>query len=312
MKKTAYQLAGWGLNLWSLFDLKGAGQAAFDLFCRTPKPVLREKELRFLETARQVRSTVDTCDVVEYHWGPETGPLILLSYGWGYNAGRWRHFVPALETAGFHVVAYDPPGHGLNDKAHSLHLAANSRIAGALMERYGPVYGVLGHSFGGVGTLVAAERMPVSHRPERMVIMASFSSSEQVFSHYRRRLGLRTAVYQTMRRIMEKEAGGPLRQYDIARLSGHLDTVQALLVHDPADPVTPFSHALRYHTFWRGSALLRAEDGGGHHLGKVEITTAILQFLMKGKVPEGAILQPRPLPADHDLVRYFAGMEVSG
>lgn len=305
-----YKALGWALNLWSVFDLKGAGGAAFRIFGRTPRPVLREKETAFLETARKTNSSAAGYRITEYHWGPEDGPVILLSYGWGYNAGRWRHFVPALESAGFHVIAYDPPGHGLNTETHFLHLPANSRIQEALMLRYGPVFGVLGHSFGGVSAVVAAERLPLSRRPARMVIMAAFSSSEQVFSHYRRRLGLRSAVYQQLRSMMEQQADGPLRQYDMARLSGHLNTVQALLVHDPADPVTPFSHTLRYHAFWRGSALLRAENGGGHHLGKTEVTTAILNFLIAGDLPSGIVLQPRPLQADHDLIRYFAGMEV--
>jgi pimeloyl-ACP methyl ester carboxylesterase len=308
MSKFLYKSVGLALNLWSFFDLHAAGRYAYHLFGRTPKPVLRPKEIDFMNTARQVRSTVGEHAVTEYHWGPENGSLILLAYGWGYNAGRWRHFVPALETAGFHVVAYDPPGHGLS-AGKVLNLATNSAIQLDLIARYGPVAAILAHSFGGGSAVLTAQALPPQERPARMVIMASFSSAPKIFSEYRRALGMRKALFYSMVRVLETKAGAPLRHFDMARLSGQLAQVKSLLVHDPEDQVTPFSHALRYHTFWRGSALLRA-TGGGHHLGNANITTAILDFLISGEVPVAAAISERTLPADHDLVRYFAGMEV--
>ena len=116
MKKILYKIAGFGLNIWSLAAPRSAAETTLRLFAAPPQPSVREKERVFLKTARQVNRQVAGQEIVEYHWGEENAPLIFLSYGWGYNAGRWRHFVPDLLEAGYRVLAYDLPGHGLAPK----------------------------------------------------------------------------------------------------------------------------------------------------------------------------------------------------
>src|SRR2546429_6373872 len=40
------------------------------------------------------------------------GPLVVLCHGWPELSYSWRHQVPALAAAGFHVVAPDMRGYG--------------------------------------------------------------------------------------------------------------------------------------------------------------------------------------------------------
>ena len=113
MQRIIPKIIGFGLNLWSLLAPRQAAQMAASVFSTPSRPKLRPKERAFLDTARQLRRNVAGQNIVEYHWGPEKGPLVLLSYGWAYNAGRWRHFAPGLVSAGYRVLAVDPQGHGL-------------------------------------------------------------------------------------------------------------------------------------------------------------------------------------------------------
>jgi pimeloyl-ACP methyl ester carboxylesterase len=311
-KKFLLRSMGLSLNIQALVAPKAAARRAYALFATPPAPHLRPKEIAFLKTARIAEYEMGQQTVVTYHWGEEGQPLILLSYGWAYNAGRWRHYVPALVEAGFHVVAYDPPGHGWNNKGKRfLNVAINAAIQRHLLEQYGPVEAVLAHSFGGSSAVYTIAQMPAHLRPKRMVLMASFSSAPQVFQGFKKALGLWPNVFYGMIRYAEAQVGAPIHTFDMARMSGQLEGVDALLVHDPKDAVTSFTHIERYHAFWPNSALLRAK-GAGHHLGTAEVTNAVLQFLIKGETPPNATYKAEKLPADHDLVRYFAGMEVQG
>ena len=40
------------------------------------------------------------------------GPLVVLCHGWPELSYSWRHQIPALAAAGFHVVAPDMRGYG--------------------------------------------------------------------------------------------------------------------------------------------------------------------------------------------------------
>ncbi len=308
MRKMIFKATGMGINLLSLVAPKAAGRTAYRLFATPVRTPLRPKEADFLSTATQIRSHAGAHEIVEYHWGPADGPLLLLSYGWAYNAGRWRHFVPELAAAGFHVLAYDPPAHGANS-GKMLDLPANGIIQRNLLERYGPVEAMLVHSFGAGAAVMTVADLPADLRPRRMVIMATFSSASRVFSNFRRQLGLWKSTYREMVWRIENIAGAPIHSYDMALVSGQLGRVKTLLVHDPDDRVTPFSNALRYQAYWPGLALWRAH-GGGHHLGKAYITEGIIRFLCDGLLPESAEIAHTTLPAGHDLARYFAGMEV--
>lgn len=309
IQKLVFKIIGLGLNLWSLFAPKAAAHAAYRLFGKPPKPNIRPKEREFLATAQQRRSEMAGYPVVEYHWGEESSSRkVLLSYGWHYNAGRWRHFVPALVDAGFHVIAFDPPGHGLNP-GNFCNVVINSDIIAGLIQKYGPLEALIGHSFGGAGSVRALNRLPAGLRPRRAAIMASFSHASNIFEEYRSTLGLWPTTYYNLVREVEGLIGAPIHTFDFAYLSNVLEQVPALLVHDPADEVTPFSNALRYHAYWPQSRLLRA-NGGKHHLGQADITNTVLDFIITGNFPENAETRQRPVEAEHELVRYFAGVEI--
>jgi len=44
------------------------------------------------------------------------GPLVVLVHGWPESWYSWRHQIPALVAAGYHVVAPDMRGFGKSDK----------------------------------------------------------------------------------------------------------------------------------------------------------------------------------------------------
>ena len=306
MQKIIIKTIGLGLNLFSLLAPQQAAKTAAKIFSKPPKPRVREKERQFLATARQLRREVAGQNIVEYHWGSESAPLVLLSYGWAYNAGRWRHFVPDLLAAGYRVIAYDPPGHGLVP-AGSLNIPVNAAIISALLEAYGAAVAMVGHSFGGSSMVCALNDLPRSLHPHRLVIMASFSYAPRVFMQYKEALGIWSPLYWRMVRGFEERVGHSLDYYDFAMMSASLPHIEGLLVHDPNDPVTPYAEARRYHAFWPGSHLY-SPSAGGHHLGTTENTSLVLRFIQHGEAPMQAERQEQPLVVGHDLMRFFAGL----
>ena len=96
--------------------------------------------------------------------GPADGPLVVLLHGFPEFWYSWRHQLPALAQAGFHVVAPDMRGYNTSDKprgwrAYDANLVAGD-IAG-LIGHFGAERAfVVGHDWGAVIAYTVAMRHP--------------------------------------------------------------------------------------------------------------------------------------------------------
>lgn len=86
--------------------------------------------------------------------GPEDGPLVLLLHGFPECWVTWKHQLPALAAAGFHVVAPDLRGYGRSDRPEGIAEYRVEKLAadiGALIDALGsPSADVVGHDWGGL------------------------------------------------------------------------------------------------------------------------------------------------------------------
>ena len=306
IKQFLFKSIGLFFNVNYFFFPKLATKWAIYVFSTPQRKPIREKEAEFLKTAQITKRAVGDLPIVEYQWGNPTDPLIVLSYGWEYNAGRWRYFVPVLLEAGYRVVAYDPPGHG-NAPNGQMNIPRNAVIIRDLILKNGQPEAIVAHSFGGGSSVFALHELPERYHPKRLVIMAAFSYAPRIFREFAKALGVTEALYYRVVRTFEQNVGRRLEEFDFARMAGDLHHVSGLLVHSPGDDVTPYAEAQRFFNFWDGAALLSPEKGG-HHLGTAETTKAVLDFAISGKLPEKVEVQHFPVEVGHDLVRYFPGM----
>ncbi len=286
------------LNAVSYVAPRQAGNLTFNIFATPPKPNVRPKERDFLATAERHDFSHRGKQIPVFVWGPKDGPVVLCSYGWGYNAGRWRHYAPGLVEAGYRVVAFDPIGHGYADSGQ-LNFPLLVDIDRELLRRLGGCELALVHSFGGGCLIEAIAGLDRKYHPKRMCVMGVFSEVRWIFLTFTKSLGLRDVIFSHLEKKIESFSGRPLDDYDVARHTSRLSHIQALIIHDPQDATTAFRNAARNHSHWRGSALYRA-NGAGHHLGTAETTRYVLDFLIEGNLPSDAIINNgdlAPMPA---------------
>ena len=112
---------------------------------------------------------------VPVHWqahGAFGRPVVLLVHGTAAWSGTWFSLVPALEAAGYQVVALDLPPFGFSGKAIDADFsrpAQAERIRAVLDAAGATRVVVVGHSFGGGPALEFALRHP--ERVERLVLV---------------------------------------------------------------------------------------------------------------------------------------------
>lgn len=209
------------------------------------------------------------------------GPVVLLIHGWGGRGAQLRAFAAALADAGFRAVMLDAPGHGGSPGWQSgiPEFAAALR---ATAEHLGPLHGVVGHSLGGIATLLAlAEGLPA----RRAVVVAAPAHPRRFFRQLLTGLGVDTARWPELEAAFEARVQrrfsaveGPI----LARAS----PAPLLVIHDAEDREVPLSEAEA--TAAAGGARLLTTRGLGHRriLKDPSVVREVVRFL--GGEPCGA------------------------
>jgi predicted alpha/beta hydrolase family esterase len=119
---------------------------------------------------------------------------------------------------------------------------------------------VVAHSFGAAAAVLALE---AGLAARGVLLLAPAREPALFIERVRRFLGLPAARAAGMRRRVVELVGRELSFFDAARAATGLRQ-RCLILHDPADPETPWSGAESIARAWRGSQLTAAE-GDGHY-----------------------------------------------
>src|SRR5947209_9401748 len=92
------------------------------------------------------------------------GPPVVLLHGFPEFYYSWRHQIPALAAAGFHVLAPDLRGYNESDKPRGVHRyrldLLTEDVTGLIRHAGARQAGVVGHDWGGVIAWHLAMRRP--------------------------------------------------------------------------------------------------------------------------------------------------------
>lgn len=285
------------------------GRAAFELFCRTPKPDRlspRERQVideaqTFMAEARLHRLPSSAGWVAVHEFRPPSGRYsgtILVLHGWRSRTEHMRALIEGLLTAGSRVIALDLPGHG-HSQGRRLHMAYAVAAAHVADQWFGPFDAAAGHSFGGsvaVNAAVGSVKGFPPLRVERLVLISAPSSMPAIFEDFGRFLNLGTRAQTAIADIIEEIAGQPLETYVGAmQLAEHPD-LPALVIHSADDKeVSPDSAR----AFARAGHHVRVVwvNGLGHRriLKDPTVVVQAVDFAMgqEGHAAEGRQRRPR-------------------
>src|SRR5688572_31605097 len=90
----------------------------------------------------------------EWGWQDRHAPAVLLAHGWGGNAAQMRAFAFPLLSAGYRVVAFDQPAHGVSD-GKLTGLPDFADVLGAVAGYHGGIEAVIAHSLGGAAAALS-------------------------------------------------------------------------------------------------------------------------------------------------------------
>lgn len=291
MDAAKLKMMGRGINLLGLVSPGAAGRLAFSVFTRTrnPEPQTAKERGLFAESApRMVEARRETVEIdgrpVAVHVfapiGQNNGRRVMFTHGWGSRIALTQGLVTGLREAGFQVYAIDLPGHG-DSPGTSLHAGRAIATLSAIWHRYGPFDAMIGHSFGGFMTVLAAhgalDGKPLS--PPRIVLIAAPADVRRVLRYFSRGLGLSDRVSAALTAELERVTGRPV-EASFAPKYLAASGVPTLVLHAQEDKEVG-ADAARAYAEAGSNVTLTWLDGLGHRriVNSPEVIAAITKFL---------------------------------
>src|SRR5258706_9553786 len=214
--------------------------------------------------------------IATWRWGSSDAPLVILAHGWGGYAAQMRAFVFPLLRAGYQVIAYDQPAHGVSEGR----LTGLPDFADLLVDlswHHGGAHAFIGHSLGAAaGALALASRRV---RFDRLVLVSPPADLVGYSRRFARWYWMPEAVRRAMQSAIEERYGVLWDNLEVARLAPRLRT-PALVIHDRDDRQVPWTQGAHIARLWPGARLM-STDGLGH--GRVlqdeAVTRAAADFI---------------------------------
>ena len=231
--------------------------------------------------------------IVTWRWGSRDAPAVLLAHGWGGHAAQMRGFVFPLLRAGYRVIAYDQPAHGVSDGK----LTGLPDFADVLAEvawHHGEVEAVIGHSLGGAGAVIAMAR---GLRVRRVVTIGTSLDFSFFSRQFARWYWIPQRVLAGMQAAIEERFGVRWADLDMARLAPRI-AASALVIHDRNDRKVPWRQGASFARAWPGARLYTTRGLGHSRILQDEHVTALAAQFIAGRSSVAAVAAPAlPHPA---------------
>ena len=253
---------------------------------RHPRP---DRERSVLATAREgsvevtlrsPRHLGTSVTVPTWRWG--FGPTVLLVHGWEGRGSQLGAFVAPLVHAGLSVVTFDAPGHG-NASDHRLYLTDLADAIADVAAAVGPLHGVVAHSFGAAGVLLAGARNGL--RCARNVMVAPNVIIDDSVIRFAQMVGLDDADRIAFAQRIEVHSGITIESLRLDRMTAHRDE-RLLVIHDRTDREVPLDHGERLTSLWPNAQLVVTEGLGHRRILRDDATiAAAVEMLAHGIQP---------------------------
>lgn len=203
-----------------------------------------------------------------------TGKKILLAHGWSGRGTQMPDIALSLIKEGYEVYSFDAPAHGKSPGKmsmmpyfiDSIHLIDN---------KYGPFYGAIGHSLGGMSLLKAVKD---GFTLQKLVIIGTANSVTHITREFAQNMRLNLKVAKKMKSYFDKKFGE-----DMDNLSGAFSALSVsnptLVIHDEDDVDVHISSAYEIKNNLKKGELFITK-GLGHRkiLGNSEVINKITTF----------------------------------
>jgi pimeloyl-ACP methyl ester carboxylesterase len=216
-----------------------AAAEAFDLFSTPFKSKKNPKIPPVFHQSLPVSVEVRGITIRGFQWKSELTQArkILIVHGFSSYSYKFEQYIISLKKEGFEVLAFDAPGHGISDGKKINALIYRDTIL-AIEANFGPLYGIIAHSMGGLAAALAMELM-TNTKERKLVLIAPATETKRAIENLFTQIPVKPDVRQAFDQYVTTLAGKPISYFSVARVVRTLDA-RVLWIHDETDAICTF------------------------------------------------------------------------
>ena len=223
-----------------LVSPRKAAEAAFELFCTPYGGRVKTKEPAIFQKAEKLSFDFEGKTIRGFRWIPEhpNGKKVLIVHGFRSLSYKFEKYIGLLKKEGFEVLAFDAPAHGASDgKLINAYLYKRTLLT--IEALYGPVYGIMGHSLGGLAAALAFEELSNTEN-RKLVLIAPATETIRAIEGFFDIVPVTEKVKAAFMELISEISGKPVSYYSVSRVVKEIKA-PVLWVHDKHDPICTFA-----------------------------------------------------------------------
>lgn len=254
-----------------------AGRIAYNLWFTPTRFKTPASERDALESAVVDFHRIKNQNIATFSWG-QSGPVILLVHGWSGRGTQLGSFVEPLINAGYRVLSFDAPAHGLSSgKRTNLYEVADTILA--MQDYYGKFDSVITHSFGGPCTAIAIQR---GLKTKSMVSISPPANTLGLVEKFSRVLHIPEKAGARLIQLIETSFGKNIwEKISMGNTVKEID-IPGMVIHDAQDFDIPWEEGQAVAYAWN-NAPFKITGGLGHRriLRDADVIESAIDFIKK-------------------------------
>ena len=210
-------------------------------------------------------------------WKMGDGPTLLFVHGWNGRGAQFQHFFQPALDAGFSILFFDAPAHGLSEGEMTNYLEITESLRSIFDHEIGKsIIGVIAHSLGSSAIINHLSRH--HNQPKLVLIAPALRLMELLFASFQMH-GVPKKTYIKLVREVEEQFQIPLETQNPIDLVYKIDN-DILIIHDKNDNTTPVAPSIQVAEDLDNIELMQTE-GYGHSLllKKTNVIERALSFM---------------------------------
>lgn len=221
----------------SIFSKQKAAESLFKLFCTPYSGKVKRKAPPFFKRANALNFVYEGNTIRGWQWIPNNcnGKKVLVAHGFDSCCYKSEAIIHKLFLTGFEVLAFDALAHGESD-GKTANVKQYGECIKMIDEKFGKLYAIAGHSFGGLATCLIVEKT-LPHI-EKIVLIAPAVETTRAIDNFFKFLKMPIELKPFLEHYILDQSGNKPEYYSVTRALNNVPS-KVLWVHDEKDFICP-------------------------------------------------------------------------